>query len=278
MNINTFETKIGDSVKLTELYKYLELDYNNYSRFVKRNITENEFAEEGKDYIFVSSEKQGKRGNFRQDYNINIDFAKKLCMVSKSKKGNEIRNMLVELTKKVESGQYLTVDDFNHTFDLVKIFAYYECREAALNMNKENYVNKYMETLNDNIKDKNWVYGKFNNWRNGVLKLGKEDLKRKVAEYCSVVGISEHAIQITTQEKTLMEIRSYEMVTNAIWDLLQSKNISNEYINNICKIGTRIVEDLNPYLGRIEKSSLFNIRDEKLLEMAQEIGVYRKIL
>ena len=80
-----------------KLYKWLELDMTQYSRWVRANITDNAYAEEGKDYsTLVSSEQQG-RGHFAQDFLLSASFAKKLAMSSRSPKGEETRNYFIKV-------------------------------------------------------------------------------------------------------------------------------------------------------------------------------------
>lgn len=60
-----------------KLYAFLEMDSKNYSRWCKRNITENEFAEENVDYFHSSLMKSEQgRGNFAEDYKLSASFAK----------------------------------------------------------------------------------------------------------------------------------------------------------------------------------------------------------
>ena len=59
-----------------KLYKWLELDDGNYARWVKMNILENSFAEEGVDYSSLmkkTSSEQGGRPT--TDYKLSASFA-----------------------------------------------------------------------------------------------------------------------------------------------------------------------------------------------------------
>jgi len=76
-----------------KLYEWLELDESHYSRWVKVNILENDFAKEGDDYSPLMASK-GK-GNRSDDYKVSAPFAEKLSMMSKSLKGEEARNYFI---------------------------------------------------------------------------------------------------------------------------------------------------------------------------------------
>nr|DAM27018.1 MAG TPA: AntA/AntB antirepressor [Caudoviricetes sp.] len=81
------------------LYEFLEMDKSNYSRWLKRNIAENEFAEEGADYYSSDVTSEGK-GNFAEDFKLTAKFAKKLSMTQKNERGEQAR----EYFARVEDG------------------------------------------------------------------------------------------------------------------------------------------------------------------------------
>lgn len=81
------------------LYDYLELNPGNYARWIKSNITGNEFAEEGVDYYSSSMKSEGK-GNFAEDFKLTAHFAKKLSMTQKNQRGEDARDYFT----KVEDG------------------------------------------------------------------------------------------------------------------------------------------------------------------------------
>lgn len=73
-----------------KLYEFLKLGKNNYSRWYRTNILENQFAELDVDFFpFLLNEECG--GQMSQDCKITAHFAKKLCMVQKSQRGEEAR-------------------------------------------------------------------------------------------------------------------------------------------------------------------------------------------
>lgn len=79
-----------------KLYGWLELDQSNYSKWWKTNITENEFAEEGRDFLpFVPKYERNNNPKPPRDFKLSVDFAKKLCMRSHSERGEEARNYFI---------------------------------------------------------------------------------------------------------------------------------------------------------------------------------------
>ena len=82
----------------TKLYGFLELNPSNYSKWFRKNITENQFAEKDVDYFtFVLRYEHGNAVGERQDAKLTASFAKKLSMMQKNQKGEAARNYFVGL-------------------------------------------------------------------------------------------------------------------------------------------------------------------------------------
>jgi phage anti-repressor protein len=95
-----------------KLYEFLELRSGDYSRWVRKNIEENVFAEPGIDYFSLRTDAEcrniGPRGNFARDYKLSGRFAKKLAMASNSPKGEQVRDYYIaveERAKALTNGQ-----------------------------------------------------------------------------------------------------------------------------------------------------------------------------
>ena len=96
--------KVNDEGQCTarELYEFLELNLSNYSKWAKSNIVDNGFADENVDYIaFVVQDERNPKPT--TDYMLKPDFAKKLCMTSKTPKGEIARNYFIEVEKKFKA-------------------------------------------------------------------------------------------------------------------------------------------------------------------------------
>jgi phage anti-repressor protein len=82
-----------------KLYAFLELNPVNFSRWCKKNIVENIFADANIDYLRLFLQEETPTGGKieRIDYKITASFAKKLAMISPTEKGEEARNYFVRV-------------------------------------------------------------------------------------------------------------------------------------------------------------------------------------
>lgn len=85
-----------------KLYDFLELNPGNFARWCKSNITENQFAEENKDFVRLFLDEETPTGGkiTREDFKLAASFAKKLSMTQKNEKGEQARDYFI----KVEDG------------------------------------------------------------------------------------------------------------------------------------------------------------------------------
>lgn len=108
MNYKTpIEVELGiDDKGMTtarKLYQFLELAPQNYSRWVKSNIIDNEFAAENEDYFYSSSMKNEQgRGNFADDYKLTAHFAKKLSVKGNGEKAEQAREYFATVEERVK--------------------------------------------------------------------------------------------------------------------------------------------------------------------------------
>lgn len=83
------------------LYDFLGLDKSNYSKWAKRNIEENEFAEENVDFqAFVLNDEWG--GQATKDYKLTASFAKKLAMGTHNERGEMARNYFIKVEERLK--------------------------------------------------------------------------------------------------------------------------------------------------------------------------------
>ena len=85
-------------VSARELHHFLGFSKTQVSRWIKSHILRNQYFEENVDYVRLDTDVEGV-----YDYALTLDMSKKLCMVSASKKGDEIRDYFIECEKQLKS-------------------------------------------------------------------------------------------------------------------------------------------------------------------------------
>lgn len=97
-----------------KLYEFLEMRQGDYSRWCKKNITENPFAIENEDYWVLSTDGENSasmrslsekpktgRGN-TQDFKLTANFAKKLSMQGKTERAEQAREYFIRVEDKLK--------------------------------------------------------------------------------------------------------------------------------------------------------------------------------
>lgn len=94
--------RVDENGRITarELYEFLELNQTHYARWTKANIEQDGFYQEGVDWWGFAIM---ANGNETKDYQLTIDFAKHLCMLSRSERGKMARNYFIEIEKRIKN-------------------------------------------------------------------------------------------------------------------------------------------------------------------------------
>jgi phage anti-repressor protein len=100
-----FSTEEVNGVSARDLYRELELDSSNFSRWCKSNIVSNGYVIENQDWVrLVVNDETPTGGKVeRTDYIISTDMAKRLAMKSESSKAEEVRTYFIECEKTLKS-------------------------------------------------------------------------------------------------------------------------------------------------------------------------------
>ena len=95
------KTKINgldiNSVNSRELYELLELSKGQYSRWITKNLLDDDLFTQDYDYVGVRHDVEG---NIVSSFVITLDTAKHLSMMARTSKGKEVRNYFIEVEKK----------------------------------------------------------------------------------------------------------------------------------------------------------------------------------
>lgn len=104
--IRITESNGRKAVSARELYDALGLEKSQWKRWYTTNISGNQFAIEFQDYEGFDIM---ANGNATKDFALSIDFAKRICMLSRTEKGEEIRNYFLECERMAQSTKTLSL-------------------------------------------------------------------------------------------------------------------------------------------------------------------------
>lgn len=153
-NIKIFDSQELGVRAVSARVLYSELtdgDMSHYSRWAKKNIIDNEYADNGCDFITRHNGEYSGRGQKATDYVLALDFAKELCMMSKCEKGKIIRKYFIECEKKLK--QQPALPNFNNPAEAARAWAdQYEKNQKLL---AENTVMKPKAEYFDALVDRN---------------------------------------------------------------------------------------------------------------------------
>lgn len=86
-----------------KLYEFLNLNSAHYSRWCKKNITDNEFAEENVDFcVFTLDGENPLGGRPTKDFKLTARFAKKLSMKGTGERAEQAREYFTRLDEKMK--------------------------------------------------------------------------------------------------------------------------------------------------------------------------------
>ena len=159
-------------VSARELYEGLGMDKKNCSKWLDKNIVNNDFFEENEDWVIVPITTTEKGGRPTNDYAISLDFAKHLAMMARTEKSHEYRNYFIECEKKlkaIDNKAQLLLDIYNggekaiaaskklHEIEAAPIKA--ELKEANIQLQKDKQwwaIKRVAIITNTSWKDYSW--------------------------------------------------------------------------------------------------------------------------
>jgi len=89
------------SVSANELYLKLGMDSNQWSRWNKRNIENNEWFLENVEWVLFDINVENSTGRPLKDFAISLRFAQHIAMMARTLKGHEYRNYLIDCEKQL---------------------------------------------------------------------------------------------------------------------------------------------------------------------------------
>lgn len=104
-------------VSAKDLYLFLGYDKSQWSRWYKKNIIENQFCFENEDWVSIDIV---SNGNETKDFVLTLDFAKRISMMAKTEKGEEVRKYFIECEKQLKN-QLTSINKYENALMLLGV-------------------------------------------------------------------------------------------------------------------------------------------------------------
>ncbi|MBB6716334.1 antA/AntB antirepressor family protein [Clostridium gasigenes] len=166
-NVNGVKT-----VSAKELYLGLGLAKDQWSRWHKTNITNNDFFSYGTDFVGV---RQDVEGNESMDFEITLEFGKHIAMMAKTKKSHQYRTYFLKCEKQVEENRPTCIED-------VLIQSLQEMKDMKQQLNQVN--NKVLEAKEETQEVKKEVQA-----IRDVVALSSTDWRKDTASLISRMAL-----------------------------------------------------------------------------------------
>jgi phage anti-repressor protein len=200
--------KENNMVDARDLHSIIEVK-TRFDIFLKRGI-ENLRLVEGKDFCPILVESTG--GRPRTEYDITVETAINLCITAYTKKSADIRAYLIELLSKRNNLELITIKESAFAFKVIQCLKYVENQKEALEIHKTTFVG--------NLNSKDYVYQRFNNFRNSIIGWDKEKVDKAIKEYQENTG---HRVKSTSLTDKINVLDTPEAIRIACLDVLYSK-------------------------------------------------------
>lgn len=190
-----------------------------FPRMIEYGFVENE------DYSQHDKKVQLAQGGYKikHDWAVRLDMAKHIAMLQRTEKGRIIRQQLIDLDKKVNTGALLSHTQLSALFDLCKILGYFTIQEYA--------GKKHYDFFNN---PKEWW-----SYRADVFGFSKKDLKEMIE------SLGE---KYRSQRQALMKIDKYELINISVVDSLMAMGRTEEYAKNVGKFAKKIALQIKPHI------------------------------
>lgn len=230
MNLKIYysENLKTDVTTTLNLHNALELSKSNYSRSLKIWLSdvygfngEIRVPKQGLDYSsYMTSENTGQ-GNFAKDYEITIELAKLITLNSRSLVKQRYAQWLLELERKLNNLELLTIEQAIFIQKLIELFRYISNQKLILKEHSKKYVS---ERINKG-KNEHELYSFFHNWRNSTLDISPNEVNDRIKQFCidNQKSISLSSKNVSKFDK-IFTMDNYETLKHAVWDYLQTKN------------------------------------------------------
>lgn len=254
--------------RMIELYRAIGLQESNYSRWVKSNLLYMFYEDD--DYILlIKNKSEIQKRNIRRDYCLKRRTAEELALLSKTKKGKQLRKWLLDLKEAVDTYDYLRLEQVYFLIDLVKVFSFVVNQKAA----EKAHIETYIETFKDNKGKLSMtrICQQFHFERNKALNISPETIQERIKRFYDEEN---RLVNKTRKRDILAVIDKFSLVENAAFDFMSSIHKPSETALKVGRIVKEMATRMDLEIRPKNERDLFNEKIDLNPIITQRIRPY----
>lgn len=246
--------KINENGKVDarELYAFIEVK-TRFSNWIKRSIDYADLIEEKDFYPVLDIGKKGGRPT--QNYQLTIDAAKEVCLVSATAKGKDLRKWLIDLSVKRENLELITIKEAAFAVKVINCLKYIDNQKEAYSIHQKHFVG-------DNSDRKN-IYSDFAQYRAKIVGWDKKSVDEAIDKYLNThSGHNRKALDKSNMQIKLSVMDIGEAIRVAVLDILYSKETDSNLANRFSALCKNLANEMKVQAERENSETLFRNKEE----------------
>lgn len=199
------------AINSDDLYAKLGFSSNQYKRWCESTLKK--YGSENVDYYLFNNMLVPNPGRTSHKiiYRLTVNFAKELCMISRTPQGKELREYLINLDSQAQTGQLFDRKQINFLLELTKVMGLFSVQDKVESDHFHFHNNQF-----------DWW-----NYRAKILGYGTSQLKIEVEKLNRKYKSMKQALMITDQ---------YELIRVGIIDLFIALGKTPEFAANVADL------------------------------------------
>ena len=238
--------------------KELQIELNSTEKFATwiKRLIQRAYLSEHTD--FVCSIKQSTGGRPATEYLLTIEASKRISIIAGTKKSKEIIDYLIDLDKKREGLELITVKEAAFAVKVINCMKYIENQKEAYSLHQKHFVAKNIDIMNPKF-----IYSEFAKYRSSITGWTKDQINEAINKYLSEhSGYDRKRIDKANTQTKLSIMDVGEAIRVAVLDILYSKETDSGLADRFSKLCKEMAREMQVHAEKENKSNLFKTKEE----------------
>jgi anti-repressor protein len=212
--------------------------------------------QEGKDFYSKFSKSTGGRRSV--DYELTIEAAKEVCIVSATPRAKELRRWLIGLSTQVENLELITVKQAAFAFKVINCLKYIDNQKQAYKDHQSTFI-----ADNSGKLDSKFIYAEFSKYRAKITGWDKAKTDEAITKYLNDhSGYNKSKVLAKDTQTKLSIIDISEAIRVAVLDILFSQHEGEEMAKNFANLCKRMAKEMEVRPEKENKTNLFKEKED----------------